>query len=141
MFLLDALLIPFAFVDGEAIEECGGLVGFELGFFFEEGGGDEEFVIRQPLGGIGEAGGVFENRHSPFLTVENGIPVSGADHDAEVFRLGFEVGDEAGGIAGFERDGLAARGEGALDVDGVEIGRCGGVGGEGLDVIDDRAIG
>ncbi len=122
MLLLDALLGPFSFVDGQAIEERGGLIGFELGFLFQERSGDEKFVIRQPLRWMRKAGGVFENRNSPLLAIEGSVPIGRAIEDRQIFRFGFEVRDQAGGIAGFEGERLAARGEGALDVDGVEIG-------------------
>ena len=122
MLLLDTIFGPFAFVDGEAVEESGGFVGFEFAVVFQERGGDEKFIVGEPLGGISEAGGVFEDGDAPLLAVERGAPIGRAIEDGEVFGFGFEVGDQARGIAGFEGDAFAAGGESALDVEVIQIG-------------------
>jgi len=46
LLLFDSVFGPFAFVDGEAVEESDRFFGFEFAVAFQERGGDEKFVIR-----------------------------------------------------------------------------------------------
>src|SRR6185295_16154262 len=45
LFLFEAVLRPFVFVNDEAIEEVRLLIRFQLAVFLQERGGDEEFVV------------------------------------------------------------------------------------------------
>src|SRR6476646_6672290 len=94
LLLLDPVFGPFAFVDGEAVNEGGRLIGLKFALLIQERRGDKKFVVGEPLGGIGGAGGVLKNGNAPFLAVEIGVPVGRAIENREVFGFGFEVGDQ-----------------------------------------------
>src|SRR6266581_2014256 len=72
LLLLEALLVPFLFVDDQAIDECGGFIGFEFALFFQKWRGDDEFVIGEPLAGMAGAGWVFEDGDRPLFAVDLG---------------------------------------------------------------------